>query len=120
MRRLVDVVYDGVGRTTFAASIASLRPRGMMVSIGASSGLPDPVSIKTLNEKSLFLTRPSIAAYTRVSTPNNSNEMSVSEPAFKLFDVALTLRRGRGRSREAHHGITRTERTLSFKALRLI
>jgi NADPH2:quinone reductase len=63
--RMADVVYDGIGRTTFAASMVSLRPRGMMVSIGASSGLPDPVSIKTLNEKSLFLTRPSVAAYTR-------------------------------------------------------
>lgn len=57
------VVYDGVGRETFDASLASLRPRGMMVSIGASSGLPAPVSVATLNRASLFLTRPGLAAH---------------------------------------------------------
>ncbi len=62
-RRKVDVVYDGVGKETFNASIDSLRARGMMVSIGASSGLPDPVSIATLNKNSLFLTRPGLAAH---------------------------------------------------------
>lgn len=59
--RGVDVVYDGVGRDTFDASLSSLRPRGMMVSIGASSGLPDPVSVSRLNKSSLFLTRPGLA-----------------------------------------------------------
>lgn len=61
--RMADVVYDGIGKTTFDASISSLRSRGMMVSIGASSGLPDPVSIATLNKNSLFLTRPGLAAH---------------------------------------------------------
>ncbi|WCK80178.1 quinone oxidoreductase family protein [Agrobacterium fabrum] len=61
--QMVDVVYDGIGKKTFNASIDSLRPRGMMVSIGASSGLPDPVSIATLNKNSLFLTRPGLAAH---------------------------------------------------------
>ncbi|ACI59546.1 Alcohol dehydrogenase zinc-binding domain protein (plasmid) [Rhizobium leguminosarum bv. trifolii WSM2304] len=62
-KRGVDVVYDGVGKTTFAASLECLRSRGTMVSIGASSGVPDPVSVTTLNKKSLFLTRPSLAAH---------------------------------------------------------
>jgi len=62
--RGVDVVYDGVGKMTFAASLDSLRPRGTMVSIGASSGAPDPVSPGLLNAKgSLFLTRPGLAAH---------------------------------------------------------
>jgi NADPH:quinone reductase len=61
--RGVDVVYDGVGRRTFDASLESLKTRGMMVSMGASSGVPEPVSIPTLNRKSLFLTRPSLAAH---------------------------------------------------------
>ncbi|CAB3810622.1 quinone oxidoreductase family protein [Paraburkholderia fynbosensis] len=62
--RKADVVYDGVGRTTFAASLESLRPRGLMVSIGASAGAPPPVEVGTLNARgSLFLTRPSIAAH---------------------------------------------------------
>jgi len=61
--RGVDVVYDGVGKDTFAASLECLRVHGTMVSIGASSGVPAPVSVTTLNNKSLFLTRPSLAAH---------------------------------------------------------
>ncbi|USI73882.1 quinone oxidoreductase family protein [Sphingomonas morindae] len=61
--RMVDVVYDGVGRRTFQASLDSLRVRGTMVSFGASSGKPEPVDIDLLNKKSLFLTRPGLAAH---------------------------------------------------------
>jgi NADPH2:quinone reductase len=63
--RKADVVYDPIGRATFAASLDSLRPRGLLVSFGASSGPPPAVEVGTLNAKgSLFLTRPSLAAYT--------------------------------------------------------
>ncbi|KAE8754232.1 zinc-binding dehydrogenase [Paraburkholderia madseniana] len=63
--RKVDVVYDPVGRISFEASLNSLRPRGLLVSFGASSGAPGPVELSTLNAKgSLFLTRPSIVAHT--------------------------------------------------------
>jgi NADPH2:quinone reductase len=56
------VVYDGIGKPTFGASLDCLRPRGMMVSFGASAGAPDPVALGTLNAKgSLFLTRPGLA-----------------------------------------------------------
>lgn len=62
--RGVDVVYDGVGKTTFDKSLDSLRPRGMMVLFGASSGSVPPFDPITLNPKgSLFLTRPSLAHY---------------------------------------------------------
>jgi NADPH:quinone reductase len=58
------VVYDGIGKATFAASLDCLRPRGLMVSFGASSGEPDPVAVGTLNAKgSLFLTRPGLGAH---------------------------------------------------------
>ncbi|MCP9232291.1 quinone oxidoreductase [Mesorhizobium sp. LMG 17147] len=61
-----DVVYDGIGRETFATSLDCLRPRGLMVSFGASSGKPDPVAVETLNSKgSLYLTRPGLAAHIR-------------------------------------------------------
>ncbi|MDR0225315.1 MAG: quinone oxidoreductase [Burkholderiaceae bacterium] len=60
-----DVVYDPIGRATLEASLDSLRPRGLLVSFGATSGLPDPIAVTTLNAKgSLFLTRPSLAAHT--------------------------------------------------------
>ena len=59
----VHAVYDGIGATTFDESLASLRPRGYMVLYGAASGPPPPVEIATLNAKSLFLTRPTLAHY---------------------------------------------------------
>ncbi|MFD2641909.1 quinone oxidoreductase family protein [Pseudomonas japonica] len=63
--RKVDVVYDPIGRVSFEASLDSLRPRGVMVSFGASSGAPAAVEMATLNSKgSLFVTRPSLAAHT--------------------------------------------------------
>ena len=45
----VDVVYDGVGKSTFDASLASLRPRGMMVLFGGASGQVPPFDIQRLN-----------------------------------------------------------------------
>lgn len=63
--RKVDVVYDPIGRISFTASLDCLRPRGLMVSFGASSGAPAPVELSQLNAKgSLYLTRPSLAAHT--------------------------------------------------------
>jgi NADPH:quinone reductase len=60
--RGVDVVYDGVGRTTFDGSLDSLARRGTMVLVGAASGPVRPVDPQTLNTKgSLFLTRPTLA-----------------------------------------------------------
>ena len=62
--RGVDVVYDSVGSTTFDASLNSLRPRGMMVLFGQSSGPVPPFDPNILNAKgSLFLTRPSLGHY---------------------------------------------------------
>jgi NADPH2:quinone reductase len=59
--RGVDVVYDGVGRSTFDASLASLRPRGMMVLFGGASGQVPAFDIQRLNSGgSLFLTRPTL------------------------------------------------------------
>lgn len=62
--RGVDVVYDGVGKTTFDGSLASLRPRGTLALFGASSGPVPPVDPQRLNSAgSVFLTRPSLAHY---------------------------------------------------------
>jgi NADPH:quinone reductase len=60
----VAVVYDGVGKSTFDASLASLRPRGYLVLFGASSGPVPPVDPRRLQAGgSLFLTRPTLAHY---------------------------------------------------------
>ncbi|MFC7342651.1 quinone oxidoreductase family protein [Saccharopolyspora griseoalba] len=59
--RGVDVVYDGVGRSTFEASLASLRTRGMLALFGAASGPVPPVDPQALNSAgSVFLTRPKL------------------------------------------------------------
>jgi NADPH2:quinone reductase len=61
----VDVVYDSVGKTTFEKGLNLLRPRGMMVLFGGSSGAVPPLDPILLTQKgSLFLTRPSLGSYT--------------------------------------------------------
>ncbi|HWE88912.1 MAG TPA: quinone oxidoreductase [Pseudonocardiaceae bacterium] len=70
VRRLTDgagvaAVYDGVGASTFDASLASLRPRGILVLFGASSGPVPPFDLQRLNSGgSLFVTRPTLGHHT--------------------------------------------------------
>ena len=60
----VNVVYDSVGKTTFDKSLDSLRPRGMMVLFGQSSGPVPPMDPQILNRKgSLFFTRPTLGSH---------------------------------------------------------
>jgi NADPH2:quinone reductase len=66
--RGVDVVYDSVGKDTFEGSLASLRPRGLLVAFGNASGPVAPFSPLLLSQKgSLFLTRPTLGHYTATS-----------------------------------------------------
>ncbi|MDR1824442.1 MAG: quinone oxidoreductase [Bifidobacteriaceae bacterium] len=59
------VVYDSIGRDTFAASLSSLRRRGTLVLFGGSSGQVPPFDPQELNAHgSLYLTRPTLADYT--------------------------------------------------------
>ncbi len=61
----VDVVYDSVGKDTFERSLASLRPRGLMVSFGNSSGPVPPFAPLLLSKGgSLYFTRPTLLHYT--------------------------------------------------------
>jgi NADPH2:quinone reductase len=60
----VDVVYDSVGKATFLKGLDCLKPRGMMVSFGQSSGPVPAIEPLLLSQKgSLFLTRPSLGQY---------------------------------------------------------
>ncbi|MEY7972992.1 quinone oxidoreductase [Saccharomonospora xinjiangensis] len=62
----VDVVYDGVGASTYEGSLSCLRPRGLLALFGASSGPVPPIDPQRLNKGgSLYLTRPTSADYTR-------------------------------------------------------
>jgi NADPH2:quinone reductase len=60
----VDVVYDSVGRATFSKSLACLRPRGLLVLFGGSSGPVPPFELLELAQRgSLFVTRPTLKDY---------------------------------------------------------
>lgn len=79
--RGVDVVYDSVGRDTFMKGLNVLRPRGLMVLYGASSGPVEPFDLQLLNQKgSLFVTRPSLAHY-------NATREELLARASDLFDL---------------------------------
>jgi len=79
--RGVDVVYDSVGQATFMKSLDCLRPMGMMVSFGQSSGLVAPFNPGILSAKgSLFLTRPTLMTYT-------AQRDDLLEHAHDLFEV---------------------------------
>jgi NADPH2:quinone reductase len=76
----VQVVYDSVGRDTFVKSLDCLRPRGLMVSFGQSSGPVDPIDLRLINSRgSLYITRPSLMHYT-------STREELLETARDLFD----------------------------------
>ncbi len=76
-----DVVYDSVGADTFPASLDCLKPRGMFVSFGNSSGPVPPFPLAMLSQKgSLYATRPTLFAYVATRP-----ELEASAAA--LFDV---------------------------------
>lgn len=77
----VPVVYDGVGKDTFIASLDCLAPRGLMVSFGNASGSVPPVDLSELAKRgSLYLTRPTLASYT-------ARHQDLSAMADELFAV---------------------------------
>ncbi|MDC7685007.1 quinone oxidoreductase [Asticcacaulis sp. BYS171W] len=77
----VDVVYDSVGKDTFDGSLDVLKPLGLFVSFGQSSGPVPPFDIGVLNTKgSLFMTRPSVFGY-------NRDRATLLESAGELFDL---------------------------------
>ena len=62
--KLCDVVYDGIGKATFPASLDCIRPRGLFVSFGTASGPISAFDINMLQQRgSLFATRPTLNTY---------------------------------------------------------
>jgi NADPH2:quinone reductase len=71
----VPVVYDGVGKDTFSASLNSLKRRGLLVCLGTASGPVPPIDAMQLAIKgSLFVTRPALADY--IATPEERNALA--------------------------------------------
>ena len=82
--KLCDVVYDGVGKTTFPGSLDCLRPLGLFASFGSASGKVEAFDLALLTQKgSLFATRPTLATYT--ADPKNLQKM-----AKDLMDVVAS------------------------------
>lgn len=76
----VEVIYDGVGKDSWAASLACLKRRGLMASYGNASGAVPPISLLELMRRgSLYVTRPTLADY--IATPEE-----LAHTAERLFD----------------------------------
>ena len=76
----VDIVYDGVGKDSWAASLASVRRRGMIVSYGNASGAVPPIGLLDLSRGgSLFVTRPTLFDYV-------ATREELERTAARLFD----------------------------------
>src|SRR5262249_7971018 len=79
--KLCEVVYDGIGKTTFPASLDCIKPLGMFVSFGSASGPVEAFNINILQQKgSLFATRPTLNTYAAA-------RKDLLEIADDLFDV---------------------------------
>ena len=89
----VDVVYDSVGKTTFLKGLDCLKPRGMMIHFGVSSGQIEPLNTRALTERgSLYLTRPTLL--THVSSP--------AEIAWRAGDIFRWIGEGKLKLRVEH------------------
>jgi len=82
----VSVVYDSVGRNTFAASLDSLKRRGLLVCVGTASGPFPPIDATQLAVKgSVYVTRPALADY--IADPAEKSAL-----AGEIFDLVASGR----------------------------
>jgi NADPH2:quinone reductase len=81
---MCPVVYDGIGKATFPASLDCLRPRGLFVSFGNASGPIESINPNILQQKgSLYMTRPTLVHYT-------AKRDELLATAKDLFDVVIS------------------------------
>ncbi len=105
--RGVAVAYDSVGRTTFDASLASLRLRGMLVLFGAASGPVPPVDPQRLNAAgSVFLTRPKLFDHVATTRELRARAAAVyAAVADGSLDVRIGHRYPLAEARTAHEDL---------------
>ncbi len=111
--RGVDVVYDGVGRSTFDGSLASLRPRGLLALFGQASGPVPAFDLQRLNAGgSLLVTRPSLAHFvaTRAELEERAGAVLRSIAAGKL-SVRIGARFPLAQAADAHRALQGRETT---------
>jgi NADPH2:quinone reductase len=103
----LDVVYDSVAKTTFEKGLNLLRPRGLMVLYGQSSGPVGPFDLNTLNPKgSLYVTRPSMVHYlsSRAELESRANEVLGWVASGKL-KVRIGAEYPLSKAKEAHDAL---------------
>jgi NADPH:quinone reductase len=103
----VDVVYDAVGKTTFDGSLASLRPRGLLVLYGQASGPVPPFELRRLSDLgSLFVTRPSLMHYTATRPEFEAHAGAVFDAiAAGKLHVRIGARFALAEAAEAHRAL---------------
>jgi NADPH2:quinone reductase len=103
----VAAAFDSVGRTTFDASLASLRRRGMLVLFGAASGPVPPVDPQRLNATgSVFLTRPKLFDYVGTREELTAKAAAVyGAVADGILDVRIGHRYPLTEARAAHEDL---------------
>ncbi|NND84017.1 MAG: quinone oxidoreductase [Acidimicrobiia bacterium] len=105
--RPLDVIYDGVGATTFEPGLSLIRPRGLMALFGAASGPVPPFDLQALNTHgSLYVTRPSLGAY--VSTPHELQGRATdlfTRVANGTLDVRIGARFALADAADAHRAL---------------
>ncbi len=102
-----DVVYDGVGKTTFMRSLDCLRMRGLMVSYGNASGPVEPFNPGILSGKgSLYLTRPTLFSYTstRKELVENSDAL-MKAISSGILDIPVHSRVPLAQAADAHRAL---------------
>jgi NADPH:quinone reductase len=109
-----DVVYDSVGKDTFPQSLECLKPRGLWVSFGNSSGPIPPFELTAL-KGSLFATRPSILAYTATTRDLEENAADLFEMVLaKKIRITTNHRYPLARAADAHRDLEARKTTGSI------
>lgn len=101
------VVYDGVGKSTFPASLDCLKPLGVLVSFGSASGQIDAFNVGVLAQKgSLFITRPTLATFTADrKTHDKMAKRLFKAVADKLFKVPASTKYPLSEAVQAHRDL---------------
>jgi len=102
----VDVVYDSVGRDTFAGSLRCLRPRAMAINYGTASGQVEPLPLQRLHRKALIVTRPTLPAWIATRAELDTAVEAVFDALRrKIFSVPITARYPLAQAAEAHRAL---------------
>jgi NADPH2:quinone reductase len=104
--RGVPVVYDSVGKATFAESLDCLQPRGTLVCFGNASGKPDPFDILQLSQKgSLYLTRPTLVNYVSTRAELLASSSALFQALRSGVKVEIGQRFALADASAAHHAL---------------